>query len=373
MNILDLSKLAKNSNKNFLNGLMHNNESFHFLPVKEGITPQGEKLKLGFSVYSLKMFYMTGEWDILDKKKQSEWIKFINSFQSTNKLFPENSYIDNEYLNYFKKNRVKIIVKDSAKRLLNAVTNKNYELNSRYIQNSVRAETKQCIATLSQVGQIASQPYLDFPKQDLAIFLDNFDWTQPWGAGAQFSGLSVFITTQINDKKESDHLLDAMSDFIMKKVNSNDGAYYVGNQPSKSEAINGAMKVLTGLDWLGINIHYPKKLIDLCLNTVPNSEGCDLVDIVYVLYRCSLETDYRKTEIVAYLENLELLISLHFYEDQGGFSYFTNRSQQNYYGVKISNGHDTPDIHGTILLTWALAMIHEIISPADNPWKIIKP
>ena len=45
----------------------------------------------------------------------------------------------------------------------------------------------------------------------------------------------------------------------------------------------------------------------------------------------------------------------------------------NDYGVKISNGHDTPDIHGTILLTWALAMIHEIISPADNPWKIIKP
>ena len=55
---------------------------------------------------------MTGEWDILDIKKQSEWIKFINSFQSTNKLFPENSYIDNEYLNYFKKNRVRIVVKD---------------------------------------------------------------------------------------------------------------------------------------------------------------------------------------------------------------------------------------------------------------------
>src|SRR5210317_1061942 len=161
MKILDLSKLAKNSNKNFLNDLMKTNESFHFLPVQEGITPQGEKLKLGFSVYSLKMFYMTGEWDNLDKKKQSEWIKFINSFQSTDKLFPENSYIDKEYLNYFKKNKVKIMVKDSAKRLLNAFTNKNYELNTMYIQNSVRAETKQCIATLSQVNQIASKPYLD--------------------------------------------------------------------------------------------------------------------------------------------------------------------------------------------------------------------
>jgi len=373
MKILKLSKSAKENNKKFLNSLMLNSEGFHFLPVNHGITQQGEKLKLGFSVYSLKMFYMTGEWDILDEIKKSEWGNFINSFQTTNKLFPENSFIDNEYLNYFKKHRLRIMAKDTAKRFLNTVTYKNYELNSMFIQNSVRAETKQCIATLNQVGKTISKPYLDFPKEDLDVFLDNFDWSQPWGAGAQFSGLSVFITTQINDKKELELLSAKMSDFIMNKVNPNDGAYYVGNQPSKSQAINGAMKVLTGLDWLGINIHYPKKLIDLCLNTSPSSEGCDLVDIVYVLYRCSLETDYRKGEIVSFLENLELLISAHFYQDQGGFSYFTNSSQQNYYGVKISNGQDTPDIHGTILFTWALAMIHELISPADNPWKIIKP
>lgn len=373
MKILEISKSAKKNNKKFLNSLLVNNKGFHYLPVNQGITKHGKKLKLGFSVYSLKMFYMTGEWDILDKTLQAEWINFINSFQSTNKLFPSNSFIDLAYLEYFKKNKINIIAKDTAKRFLNNVTNKKYELNSRFIQNSVRAETKQCIATLYQVGQSASKPYFDFPKENLALFLDSFDWTQPWGAGAQFSGLSVFITTQINDKKEIDHLSEMMFDFINKKVNTNDGAYYIGNQPSKSQAINGAMKVLTGLDWLGIRIHYPKKLIDLCLNTIPSSEGCDLVDIVYVLFRCSLETEYRKSEIVSYLENLELLISTHFYQEQGGFSYFTNRSQQNYYGVKISNGHNTPDIHGTILFTWAIAMIHELISPADNPWKIIKP
>ena len=38
--------------------------------------------------------------------------------------------------------------------------------------------------------------------------------------------------------------------------------------PSNSrQVINGAMKVITGLDWLGHEIHYPKKLIDYCLKT----------------------------------------------------------------------------------------------------------
>ena len=51
------------------------------------------------------------------------------------------------------------------------------------------------------------------------------------------------------------------------------------------EVINGAMKVITGLDWINHEIHYPEKLIDFCLNTKPQT-GCDLVDIVYVLYKC---------------------------------------------------------------------------------------
>ena len=46
MKILNLSKLANISNKNFLDDLTHNSESYHFLPVQEGITPHGEKLKL---------------------------------------------------------------------------------------------------------------------------------------------------------------------------------------------------------------------------------------------------------------------------------------------------------------------------------------
>ena len=37
------------------------------------------------------------------------------------------------------------------------------------------------------------------------------------------------------------------------------------------------MKVLSGLDWINVNIHKPDKLIDFCLSNEPVSEGCDIV------------------------------------------------------------------------------------------------
>ena len=57
---------------------------------------------------------------------------------------------------------------------------------------------------------------------------------------------------------------------------------------------------------------FSKKIIDYCLENKPNSEGCDLVDIIYVLYRCSSETDYRKKDISNYFDELERKIMNHY-------------------------------------------------------------
>ena len=96
------------------------------------------------------------------------------------------------------------------------------------------------------------------------------------------------------------------------------------------------MKVITGLDWLNIPVHKPNELINLCLNHKPESEGCDLVDIVYVLYKCSLQTNYKEEEIKKYFSNLLNEIEEHYFEDLGGFSYYLNKSQTHYYGIKIT-------------------------------------
>ena len=62
------------------------------------------------------------------------------------------------------------------------------------------------------------------------------------------------------------------------------------------------MKVITGLDWLGHEIHYPKKLIDYCLKNRPILEGCDIVDYVFTLYKCSQQTDYKRKKLTKFYQ-----------------------------------------------------------------------
>ena len=57
----------------------------------------------------------------------------------------------------------------------------------------------------------------------------------------------------------------------------------------------------------------------------------------------------------------------------GGFSYSIGCSQTSYYGVPIAKGAAESDIHGTILLTWAVAMIVKILDSDVVTWQVITP
>ncbi len=199
-------------------------------------------------------------------------------------------------------------------------------------------------------------------------FISKLDWRFPWNAGAQTAGICVFISFDKRIKELSKYINSEIEKLVQP-----DGAYYKGSIENQSEKINGAMKVLTGLDWLNIPIHKPKELIDLCLSHRPNREGCDIVDVIYVLYKCTEQTDYKKNEIKNYVEDLIPIIMTHYKEEEGGFSYYSKKSQEYYYGVRISEGKDEADLHGTTLLTWALSMIFSILGKPYPSWKIIKP
>lgn len=358
---------------NFLNSLKKNDSIYSYFPVKKGITEYGQKLEVGFSNYALKILFTIGGWDNLTNEDKINWTNYINSFQVEKSNFPKNSFIDENYLNYFEESKLNFFGKDIIKGLLNKTSGRYYELTKNKITNSIRAETKQSISSLYQVGSKNRKTYDVFANLNINLFLDSFDWSKPWSAGAQFSALCVFLKTQDLNGNNYLSMRDDLIRFINAKVNIETGAYYQGEAPSFNETINGAMKVLTGLDWIDEKIHDPNKLIDMCLLEIPKNDGCDLVDIVYVLYRCSLETDYKRKNIMKYLENIYDLLLSHYFSKEGGFSYYLNKSQINYYGVKISNGENTPDIHGTLLLTWAVAMIDKIFNLDNNSLNIIKP
>ena len=356
----------------YLNTLENKNKKFDYNPCKEGITEAGREISLGFSCYGLKTLYTINKWDTLSNKVKNEWGEYINYFQKKISKFPDNSYVDNKYIKHFEKFNIKHTSKDGAKSVLNIIKSNKYRTRKEQLIDSIRAETKQAIVTLKQVSFQNKFIYDDFPKtsKDLCSLLDSYDWSKPWSAGAQFSSFCVFTKAQVEENKEYSK---SLIEYIDNKVNVEDGFYYEGSQPNFTQLVNGSMKVITGLDWLGVPIHYPEKLIDVCLSREPSQSGCDLVDYVYVLYRSSLQTDYKRKEIVAYLDQILELIFSHYYEEEGGFSYNIGSSQKLYYGVEISEGNDQPDIHGTILLTWALAMIFQISENDQFNWNVLKP
>lgn len=356
--------------ENFLKKLSHNNSLYEYRSCLKGANKNGENLRLGYSCFALKIYFTLGLWDELDSDEKNEWSNYLNSFQSNIEHLPKNSFIDENLILGYKNLPYKKRLKNYGKLTLNYLN--LYEYKSDDLERAVRAESKQAIASLYQVDKKNNKKYIEFKieKNEIQNFLSSLDWSKPWSAGAEFANLSFFNVTQITKNKEQKEVLYS---FITSLVSKDTGLYHSGETPSPSQSVNGAMKVLSGLDWLEMPIHYPEKLIDYCLNVTPNQEGCDLVDLVYVLYRSSNETNYKRKEIIQYLEEIYKIIDKHYYPEIGGFSYYLNKSQIYYYGLITSKGYNSPDIHGTILLTWALSMMLKISEDHNFNWNIIKP
>jgi hypothetical protein len=245
------------------------------------------------------------------------------------------------------------------------------------IDKVIIAETKQAIATLYQVGSKPENYYPGFPSTSEKVikYLNKFDWQKPWAAGGQAAALAVFLKTQspyIYSTDVSKKLIKTCAEYFKNLVDPVSGGYFKGKSPGYNELVNGAMKILTAFDWLETPVHYPEKLLETVLSQEPSNEGCHLVDSIYVIYQCCKYTKHKREDVVKYCLKILTMIQMH-YNGDGGFSYFIKKSQTNYYGAKISEGKAESDIHGTILLTWALVMCSELLEINQNGWRLIKP
>lgn len=343
--------------------------SYKFKPLKKGITKNGERLSLGFSCYALKIYYMTGELSNFKENELDGWAKYINSFQTHNDNYLTDYFIDPIFEKYYTSVFSKETVTSLTKNILNNFTNKNYDSKKIKLQKGLAAETKQALATLAEIGKSNSNK-IEFEHKsfkEIELYLDSLDWSKPWSAGGQFSSFCIYSTTQ--NLKYEQNLLN----YVEKLADPVSGSYFKETPNSSREFINGGMKIISGLDWLDEEIHYPSKLIDYCLDNKPILEGCDIVDFVYVLFKCSQQSNHRKIEISKLFAELLDDIQKLFIKDLGGYSYFQNKSQTHYYGVPISRGLNTPDLHGSLLCLWAVLMILKFLEIANPNWNIIKP
>ena len=370
------NKINENFKEKYLNFLdtLKKNNIYQYYPVKYGYTKEGSGIELGLSCFAIKSLYILDEWKNISSEEKNNWLKFINEFQNNKKNnFQDGSFIDNGYFD----NIIKLSPLKETKRTIKKVIygKSNIKSKNEEVSEFIRAETKQAIATLYQVGSHNNKKYHDkyFYHGNVTDYLNTLDWSKPWNAGAQFSALCVFLETQEIENHLYNEIKKELVSFSDNLIDYETGAYFKNNIPKKTELVNGAMKVLTGLDWLDESIHEPNKLIDTCLGITPDGYGCDIVDIVYVLYRCSNNNDYKKNEINSYFNSIEEMIFDHYFSDSGGFSYYVGKSQLYYYGLNITKGLNEADIHGSTLLLWALSMIYDFRESTTIKLNILKP
>jgi hypothetical protein len=359
---------------NYLESLKIRNSKFKYSPARKSLTVGGKNLELGFSCYALKIHKLLNSSTYNSDVEMDEWANYINSFQKSHNKYVNNAFVDESYMKVFQKTRLLSDLGYPMKSISNYLLKTNYKSNTLKIDNYLRAETKQSISTLSEIEKRNDLLYINYPQteKDISNFLQNLNWSFPWSSGAQFSALCVFSKTQLKSK-DFEISKNSLINFSEKLVHAENGFYYLGKNPTQNELINGAMKILTGFDWLGVKIHYPEKIIDYCLNYDLHNGGCDIVDVVYVLYRCSKETTYRKFEVISYLENILSELEEHYKSEEGGFSYYKTKNQTHYYDVKIIDGINQSDIHGTLLCLWAVVMIMDLTEKDYFEYKTLKP
>jgi hypothetical protein len=342
----------------------------HFRPCVKGPIKAGEKAALGFSCFGLKIYYSLGYWDRLSKTDQDSWLDFIRSYQILDRSAENHSsFVDPhllaEVIPFPKEGK-----KERIKRWLRR------EARGNPVVDAYRAETKQAIATLAQVGGSPATPFYQFPQNPKALHkrLNELPWSTPWAAGAQVALLSVFLRSQgpLLDQVDEAKLIGQTGQFLEGLVDPTTGCYFRGPPPLRGQLINGAMKVLNALDWLELPIHYPETLIDTCLEQGPPATGCHVVDWVYVVHRCLIQTNHRKGEIQAQCQLIAEMIKTHQNTDLG-FSYEPGKAQQGYYRTIISQGLNEGDIHGSCLLIRALSMVVDILELDQAGWKVIRP
>ncbi len=302
-----------------------------------------EKWGLGNTVFYVKILYILDLLKDLDNKEKKEIISFIKSFKNKDNIF---------YDPLVKR-------KSFIKEKLSAI--KHFDFNNFWHKQIKIAETRQTISVLKLLGEnfIVPNKFLLKTNKDIIKYLKKLNWKNPWNAGSHFSTLLFFIYN--SDLKNKEELINGALKWL-ETIKRSDGFWYKGN-PSIQYKINGAMKVLTGFDAIKRKPNIDKKVIDQILEAINDNHACDNFNIIYVLYHVSLiYPNYKKEDIKKFaLDRLENY-KKYYYSDIGGFSFQKNKTNQIYYGAKITRGLDEPDIHGTVMFLFGIVLISKILN-----------
>jgi len=227
-----------------------------------------------------------------------------------------------------------------------------------------RAETRSSLTCLLNLGIKINEFRLPIPdnEEQISDYIIRLDWNHPWSAGSHFSALIFFLMYSYNNNLSMMNFNKDLIKSAFKNVDKYrrlEGGWGIGKLDPIQE-VNGSMKMVLAYQWADKKLNMVERLIDLCLNFSKLDNGCNNLDVITVLYECSKYSDYRSDEIRYYLNSMLDIYKNFWYSEYGGFSFYKNRSIAHYNGAKIARYKPEPDIHGSWLNLFGLAMVSEI-------------
>ena len=335
---------------------------FRFCKTRSLVPSSGNSGQMA-TCFAAKSAWNANLWGVWPSEVREGCVQFIKSFQS-----PDGNFVDRWLMrNISWGNRLSLAKRGRFREMLGDMQG----LRTR----AIRAETRQSAATLIMLGDRPAYPLPMTWQSESSVraFIRSLDWSRPWSAGSHASHLVMFIAlnSRLHEACSShSRLLAAAFEETDKFLDDRTGAWGIG-EISTLQRINGAMKMLTAYEWAGLQIPRPDRLVDYALSKASGKDGCGVLDRLYVLQRAGAEVQgYRDNDLERLgLDALEE-IAEHLRED-GGFSFYPNRSQRLYYGTLVSLGENQSDLHGAVMFTWACAVALDLLGIREEcGWQI---
>ena len=241
----------------------------------------------------------------------------------------------------------------------------------------VTAETRSALTALRHLETPVPNRYQRFEAmspESVRDYVNDLDWRQPWAAGSHFSAMVVFLCYPYADSNEDERarrevLVDAAFEALAQYRRAE--GYWLdpaASEVSEGEKVNGCMKVLLAYEWANRELDAPERIIDLCLTVLNADDACHNLDLVYALEACGRHTDHRRDEVADFLITRLGLLQRFWHADLGGFSFYPQQCVTHYYGAQYAEPANEPDLHGTWLYSFAVALIGRVcgLAPAFN-------
>lgn len=294
------------------------------------------------TVFAAKILYTTGNWQYLDADARKAVLTFISSFQS-----PDGFFRDPWMLSVLQRQ------------------GSSPEAVERY----VRAETRQALSLLFALKASPIYPVpLELKDADHARrYMRALDWENPWGAVSHFSHQCFFLAAaRATDQPVPVGMEEALLDELFPHYAPESVTWHINGRPvaNPTVTINGLMKMLTGFAWLDPHVYTRLKLDalwDAVCEHVVQTDSCSLFNHLYVLATISRLQNFKKTKTLEKFCASYMTALAPFYRwTEGAFSFFPQKSQDTYLEATVTSGSRCADLHGTVMQTWALALLFQL-------------